>query len=208
MSIFHCFSAFWRRFPRQRWCYRPKIHENPITISLDLCGHFQPNLSTEFWVIHIYVNLSLFFLISAVVPPAEVVLPQKNTRKPNRYWFGLVLKFSAKSVHRVLSNTHLCQFLTVFPHFGGGSAGGGTAEKIHENLTTIGMNLCWNFQPNSSTGFWVIPIYANFHCFSSFRRRFRRRRRWYRQKEYMKTLPLLVWTCVEIFSQICPQGFE
>ena len=56
---------------------------------------------------------------------------EKNTRKPNHYWFGLLLKFSAKSVDRVLSNSHLCQFFTVFPHVGGRSAGGGggTAEK-------------------------------------------------------------------------------
>ena len=72
MSIFHYFSSPWRQFRRRRLCYR-----------------------------------------------------QKNTRKPNHYWFGLLLKFSAKTVHRVLSYTHLCQFFTVFPHFGGDSAGGG-----------------------------------------------------------------------------------
>ena len=59
------------------------------------------------------------------------ITAKKNLRNPNHHWYEVVLKFSAKSVHRVLSNTHLFQFFTDFPHFGGGSAGGGggTAEK-------------------------------------------------------------------------------
>ena len=77
---------------------------------------------------------SLFFLISVVVAQVEA----QNTQKLNPYRYGLVLKFSAKSIHRILSNTHLCQFFTVFPHFEGGSASGDgrTTKK------TIGMDMC------------------------------------------------------------------
>ena len=135
----------------------------------------------------------------------------KNTQKPNHYWCGLVLKFLATFVHRVLSNTHLCQFFTVFPHFSGGSAGGGggTAEKNTRKPNHNRYGLLLKFSAKSAH-----RVLSNTHLchfftvFSLFCRRFRRRRRWNRQKKYTKTQPLSVWTCVKIFSHICPQGFE